>query len=299
MDWLNFHHLRYFWIVAKKGSLREAAEVLNVSQPSISAQISELETALGETLFARRGRGRVLTEVGQVVYGYAEEIFTLGQELMNAVRGRSGGRLLRLQIGIADSLPKNATNRILEPVFALPDDIHVVCKEGKLDDLLSQLVTHRLDAVLADEPATGTLNARTFNHRLGDSAVSICAAPELAKTLKRGFPKSLNGAPAFLPSSNTPIRRSLEKWFQSARIQPKVVAEFEDLALMKALAADGRGFIALPEVALTERRDRHVFVAVGRAGTCREEFFAITAERRITHPAIMAITNQAQRTLNE
>ena len=156
MDWINFHHLRYFWIVAKEGSLREAAEVLNVSQPSISAQISELEAALGETLFARRGRGRVLTEVGQIVYGYAEEIFTLGQELMNAVRGRSGGRLLRLQIGIADSLPKNATNRILEPVFALPDQIHVVCREGKLEDLLAQLVTHRLDAVLADEPATGT-----------------------------------------------------------------------------------------------------------------------------------------------
>lgn len=297
MEWLNYHHLLYFWTVAHAGSLRAAAAKLNVSQPSISAQISALEEALGEPLLQRAGRGRTLTETGQLVLGYADEIFALGQELLGSLKGRGGGRVLRLHVGVVDSFPKLVTNQILKPVFAMKENVHVICREGKLEDLLAQLVVHRLDVVLADEPASGNLKIRTFNHSLGDSTVTICAAERLARRLRRGFPKSLHNAPALLPSANTVLRGSLEKWFAATRIQPRVVAEFEDLALMKALAADGKGFIALPTISLTEARSHYGFAAIGPAGKSREEFFAITAERRITHPAVVELSRHAHTSL--
>jgi len=290
MDWLNYHHLLYFWTAAKEGSLRAAAEKLGVSQPSISAQISSLEEALGEKLLRRSGRGKALTETGQMVFGYAEEIFSLGRELMNTVRGRGGARALRLHAGVVDSLPKIVTNQILKPVFAMKEPVHVLCREGKSEDLLAQLAAHRLDVLLTDEAPAGALKVRTYTHPLGSSSVTICAARPLARTLRRGFPKSLHAAPALLPAGDTPLRRSLEKWFQAIRIEPRALAEFEDLALMKALAADGKGFTALPTVALAEAGKHYGFEAIGVAGQCREQFFAITAERRITHPAIAAMT---------
>lgn len=291
MEWLNYHHLLYFWTVAKKGSLREASEALNVSQPSISAQLSMLEMNLNEKLFRKSGRGKVLTEVGQTVFNYADEIFALGRELMSAVRGRSSQRRLRLYVGVVDSFPKLVTNRILAPVFKLKESTHVLCSEGKLEDLLAQLMTHRLDVVLADEPVSGHLKIKTFNHPLGLSTVTFCATPKLARDLKRGFPQSLHDAPALLPMGHTSLRRSLDKWFHSLSIQPQVLAEFEDQALMKALAADGKGFIALPTVALKEAKTHYGFISIGMAArSCQERFFAITAERRISHPAIVAIT---------
>ena len=293
MEWLNYHHLLYFWTVAREGSLRAASERLNVSQPSISAQLTALEAALGEKLFQRAGRGKALTETGQLVANYAEEIFRLGQEMLSSVQGRGGGRLMRLQVGVVDSFPKLVTNRILKPVFELGESVHVLCREGKLEDLIAQLVVHRLDVVIADEPASGSLNVRTFNHRLGESTVTICAEKSLARRLRKGFPRSLNGMPALLPSSNTTLRGLLDKWFASARVQPRVLAEFEDLALMKALAADGKGFIALPTAALADAKVHYGFDRVGLAGRAREPFFAITAERRITHPAVAALTKSA------
>lgn len=294
MEWLNYHHLLYFWTVAKKGSLREASESLNVSQPSISAQLALLESALNEKLFRKSGRGKALTEVGQVVFNYADEIFALGREMIHTIKGRASQRRLRLYVGVVDSLPKLVTNRILAPVFEMKESAHVLCSEGKLEDLLAQLVMHRLDLVLADEPISGHLKARTFNHLIGESTVTFCAAPKLAKTLKRGFPRSLHDAPAFLPMSHTSLRRSLDKWFHSLSIQPQVLAEFEDQALMKALAADGKGFIALPTVALKEAKTHYGFASIGLAApSCQERFYAITAERRISHPAIAAITQHA------
>jgi LysR family transcriptional regulator, transcriptional activator of nhaA len=293
MEWLNYHHLRYFWVVAQEGNLARASERLHVSQPSISEQIRELEEAMGERLFRREGRGKALTEVGQMVLGYANEIFALGEELMSSVKGQGAGRIIRLNVGIVDSLPKLLTNRILKPVFDMKQPVHVICREGKLEDLLPQLGAHRLDLVLADEPSAGDLKSKTFNHRLGASTLTLCAAPVLARTLKRRFPKSLNEAPALLPAANTSLRRSLEKWFQNERITPKVLAEFDDLALMKALAADGRGFIALPTAAFEEARNHYGFMALGLAGKAREHFYAITAERRMSHPAVTEITNQA------
>ncbi len=293
MDWLNYHHLRYFWTVAKEGSVKQAAAKLHVSQPSVSEQVRELEDTLGEKLFRREGRGLVLTDAGRVALGYAEDIFTLGRELVSAVKQRPTAKSLRLYVGVADSFPKLVTNEILKPVFSLPQTVHVICREGKLEDLLTQLEAHRLDIVLADEPATSVTSFKAFNHPLGDSGTTFCAAKVLAARLKRNFPKSLDDAPALLPSENTALRRALEAWFRSVDIKPRVVAEFEDLALMKVMAAEGRGFIAVPSVAVNDALEHYGFQAVGVAAQCRVQFHAITAERRIAHPGVAAITGKA------
>jgi LysR family transcriptional activator of nhaA len=290
MEWLNYHHLRYFWMVAREGGLRPAAEKLHVSAPSISAQIRELEEALGERLFRRIGRANVLTDAGQVVLRYADEIFSLGRELANAVKQRPTAKALRLHVGVADSFPKLVTQQILEPVFALPQVVHVICREGKVEDLLAQLVSHRLDVVLADEPAPGSLKVRVFNHPLGECGVTFCAAPRLASSLRKGFPRSLHHAPALLPAETTGLRRSLDRWFQGLGITPRIVAEFEDAALMKVMASDGRGFIPVPSVVAQEAVDRFSLRIIGATEKCRDQFFAITADRRIHHPAVAVLT---------
>jgi LysR family transcriptional activator of nhaA len=202
--------------------------------------------------------------------------------------------VLRLYVGVADSFPKLVTNEILQPVFAMAQPAHVICREGKLEDLLGQLAAHRLDIVLADEPASSSTNFKTYNHSLGESATSFCASGKLAAGLKKGFPKSLHDAPALLPSDNTALRRSVETWFREVGVQPRVVAEFEDLALMKVMAAEGRGFIVLPSVVADEAVRRYGFRIVGTADACRVQFHAITAERRIVHPAVALITEQAR-----
>lgn len=295
MEWLNYHHLRYFWVVAREGGLRPAAEKLHVSAPSISAQIRELEDALGERLFRRIGRTNVLTDAGQVVLRYADEIFSLGRELANAVKQRPTAKALRLHVGVADSFPKLVTQQILEPVFALPQVVHVICREGKVEDLLAQLVAHRLDVVLADEPAPGSLKVRVFNHPMGECGVSFCAAPRLASSLRRGFPRSLHQAPALLPAETTGLRRSLDRWFQGLGITPRIVAEFEDAALMKVMASDGRGFIPVPSVVAEEAVDRFSLRIIGATEKCRDQFFAITADRRIHHPAVAVLTQAVGR----
>lgn len=297
MDWLNYHHLRYFWTVAKEGSLKKAAQKLRVSQPAISAQIKELEDVLGEALFRRSGRTKVLTDAGQIALRYADEIFGLGAELMNAVHQGPGAQSLRLYVGVADAMPKLITNEILKPVLGMPQNVHMICREGKIEDLLAQLASHRLDIVLADEPATGNLNIRCFSHLLGASGVTFCAPPSVAASLRRSFPKSLDNAPALLPSENTSLRRALENWFQSIRIRPRVVAEFEDAALMKVMAAEWRGFMPVPTAVLDEALTRYGFQVVGSTEKCREQYYAITAERRISHPAVAVITEKAPQLL--
>lgn len=292
MEWLNYHHLRYFWAVAREGSLRRAAQKLNVSPPSVSAQIRELEEAFGEKLFRRSGRSNVLTDAGQVALRYADEIFSLGQELANAVKQRPTAKALRLHVGVADSFPKLVTQQILQPVFALAQPVHVICREGKVEDLLAQLAAHRLDVVLADEPAPGSLKVRVFNHPLGECGVTFCAGARLASTLRRGFPRSLNGAPALLPAEGTGLRRSLDRWFQTLGVAPRIVAEFEDPALMKVMASGGQGFIPVPSIVAQEAVDRFSLRIVGATEKCRDQFFAITAERRIHHPAVAVLTNR-------
>lgn len=297
MEWLNYHHLRYFWAVAKEGSLRRAAEKLRISQPSICAQVKALEQAVGEELFRRQGRSLVLTETGHLVLGYAEEIFSLGQELTSAVKQSPTLRRQRLNVGIADSFPKLLSYEVLKPLLQNTPPVFLNCREGKSEELLGQLATHRLDIALLDEPAPTTLKFKSFNHPLGSCGVSFCAQKRLARKMKAPFPQCLDRAPALLPSPSSSIRRSLDKWFQSVRVQPAVMAEFDDAALTKVVAADGAGFIVVPTVVEREAVDRYEFQVLGRTGECREQFFAVTAERRMNHPAVVTLTERARQGL--
>ena len=299
IEFLNYHHLRYFWTVAAEGSLRRASEKLRVSQPSMCTQIKLLESSLGESLFRPSGRSLELTEFGQLIYGYAEEIFTLGGEILRATKQAPGVRSLRLHVGIVDSFPKLMSYDILRPVFEHQPPVQLTCHEGKLADLVSQLNTHRIDVVLSDEPASPGISGKVFNHQLSTSEITFCAMPGLAKSLKGRFPRNLDGAPALLPTQNCSLRRDLEKWFGLAGIQPQVVAEFEDAALTKIVATSGLGFIVVPTVVASEAVERYGFVPIGRTKEVVSRFFAITAERRFTHPAILAITKNLKTAKNK
>lgn len=293
MEFLNYHHLRYFWVVAQEGNLRKAAEKLHVSQSAISAQIAALEGVLSEKLFRRSPRGLTLTETGHQAFSYAEEIFALGQDFLHSIKQRPTTRPLRVHIGIADSLPKLLSQEIVRPVFRLRQPVHAVFTEGKAADLLAQLAVYRLDLVLADEPAPSGFPLKAFNHLLGECGVTFCAERKLAFKLRRQFPCSLHNEPMLLPTSGTALRRTLERWCQEQGIQPRAVAEYDDAALMKVAAADGLGCFPLPSLAVNEAVSRYGFKTVGEAQGCVVQFYAISAERKLTHPAVVAITSNA------
>ena len=293
MEWLNYHHLRYFWTVARKGGVRKAAEELHVSQPSISAQLRLLEESLGQKLFRRSGRNLVLTETGQLVLNYADEIFSAGRELMNAVKQRPGKHPVRVNIGLTDAFPKLIAFQILPAAFRSEAAVHMICREGEIGPLVSHLQAHRLDIVLADEPASSALKAKTFNHRLGRSGVTFCAVPSLAAKLRRNFPQSLDGAPALLPTQNMGMRAALETWFDSKAIRPRLVGEFEDSALMEVCSTGGRGFTAVHTVVDRAALKHFGLRVIARVDECGTDFYAITAERRVKHPAAVAITEHA------
>ena len=287
---LNYHHLLYFWAVAKEGSLRQASEVLHVSQPSISAQLKQLEESLGTPLFTRTTRRLILTDTGQTVLQYAEEIFSLGRELLTAVHQEPGQRPLRLHVGVADSVPKIIARQQLTPVFKLGRLVRVIAREGSLEELITQLAGHKLDVVLADEPSTSALRVKTFNQRVSSSDVVICAAPLLARRLAKDFPRSLDGAPSILPVAEMSLRRQLEHWFESRRVQPRVVAEVEDTALLTDLGAQGLGFVPVYSAVLDEIARSSRLQTIGIAKGLRMEIFAITAQRRLQHPGVVAMT---------
>jgi len=293
MEWLNYHHLRYFWTVARKGGVRKAAEELHVSQPSISAQLRLLEESLGQKLFRRSGRNLVLTETGQLVLNYADEIFSAGRELMNAVKQRPGKHPVRVNIGLTDAFPKLIAFQILRAAFRSEAAVHMICREGEIGPLVNHLQSHRLDIVLADEPASSALKAKTFNHRLGRSGVTFCAVPSLAAKLRRNFPQSLDGAPALLPTQNMGMRAALETWFDSKAIRPRLVGEFEDSALMEVCSTGGRGFTAVHTVVDRAALKHFGLRVIARVDECGTDFYAITAERRVKHPAAVAITEHA------
>ena len=297
MEWLNFHHLRYFWTVARKGGVRKAADELHVSQPSISAQLRLLEDSLGEKLFKRSGRSLVLTEMGNLVLTYADEIFSAGRELMSEVKQRPGGRLLRLNVGMTDSISKLMGFEFLKPAIRFSEPVHVVCRMAAIEVLVNQLQAHRLDIVLADEPASSSLKAKTFNHRLGRSGVTFCAVPAIAKKLRRNFPQSLNGATALLPTENMGMRAVLETWFDTKGIHPRLLGEYEDSALMVFCATAGRGFTVVPTVVAREVLKHWGLRVIANVDECGTEFYAITAERRVKNPAAMAITEHAYSSL--
>ena len=296
MEWLNYHHLRYFWAAAREGSVTRAGEKLHISQPAVSTQIRGLEQALGERLFTRSGRALALTEAGRVVYRYAEEIFGLGTELMETLKGRPTGRPARLTVGIVNVIPKLIAYRLLEPAFKLPERVRVECREDRPERLLAELATHGLDLVLADAPAGASVRVRAYSHLLGECGVSIFGAERLSKAHRRGFPRSLDGAPFLLPTADSTLRRLLDDWFEAQGIRPRIVGEFEDSALLKVFGQSGAGLFAMPSAIDAEVRSQYEVRLVGRV-ELRERFYAITVERRLKHPAVVAISEAARREL--
>lgn len=293
MTTLNYHHLRYFWAVVREGSVVRAAAELRVSQPTISLQLKELERALGRKLFERAGRGLALTEAGRVAYNYAREIFALGEELLSAVEHQPAGPALRLAVGVVDVIPKSVVHRLLAPALRLPQPTRLVCREDKADRLLADLAARRFDVVLSDAPIGNALELRGFNHLLGECGVTFFGAPALADRHRRGFPRSLNGAPVLLPTDNTAMRRALNLWFESMRVHPVVVAEFDDGATMASFGRAGLGVFPAPSVVEAETCREHAVKVVGRSDKVRERYYAITTEARLQHPAVVAIREAA------
>ena len=294
MEWLNYHHLLYFWTVAREGGLVPAGKVLRLSHPTLSAQIHALEDRLGEKLLIKEGRKLALTDMGRTAYRYAEEIFTVGRELMEAVKGRAKGQLLRLDVGVADSVSKMVVRRLLQPALELAEPVRLVCHEDAHENLLVRLASHELDLVIADAPVSPGSRVRAFSHVLGETSVSLFGTKDLARTYRRGFPKSLENAPMLLPLENLTLRRSLDEWFSHLDIKPRVVAEFEDDALLKVFGCDGVGIFPSPTVIKKEVSRQYGVVPLGLAAGVRERYYAISVERRLKHPAIVAITEAAR-----
>jgi len=297
MEWLNYHHLLYFWTVVHEGSVARAAEQLRLAQPTISGQIRALEEALGEKLFTRSGRHLVPTDVGRIVYRYADEIFSLGRELMDTLKDRPTGRPVRLVVGVADVLSKLIAYRLIAPALSLDQPVQVVCREDRPDRLVADLAVHGVDLVLSDAPMPPTVRVRAFSHLLGECGVTIFAAPAKAAALRRRFPQSLDGAPFLLPSDGTAVRRALDPWFDAQGIRVAAAGEFDDAALMTTFGQAGIGAFAAPSVIEREVQAMYGVRVVGRIETVRERFYAISVERRIKHPAVAAISQQARATL--
>ena len=296
MEWLNYHHLLYFWMVAKHGSITRASTELRLAHPTISGQIHRLEEVLGEKLFSRSGRNLILTDSGRIAFRYADEIFALGQEFQDTLRGRSTGRQTLLVVGVSDVIAKSIVHRILEPALALPDKVRIICREARTSaSFMDALANHAIDVVLADAPAGPGTSVRAFSHPLGECGTSFFAAPELARSRRKRFPESLDGVPILLPSSDSTFRRLLDEWFRSHDLRPEIVAELDDLALAFTLGETGHGVLAAPDVIEMELRRRHGLHLVGRAKDIRQRFFAITMERKVRNPGVTAICEIARK----
>ena len=291
---INYKHLRYFWMVAKEGGIARASERLHLTPQTISGQLSVLEEQLGENLFARVGRNLELTETGRLVLSYADEIFSLGGELEEMVRNLPGGRPLVFKVGVADVVPKSIAYRLLAPALRLPESVRIVCREGAIDSLLAELAVHRVDLVIADGPMPQGVNVSGFNHLLGDCGISFFATPELAETLGNDFPNNLNAAPLLLPGEMTVVRSRLQRWFDGLHIYPRIVGEFDDSALMKAFGQTGTGIFIAPTPIADEVEKQYGVVVIGQTDDVREQFYAISVERKISHPAVAAITETAR-----
>jgi len=294
MDWLNYHHLLYFCTVVREGGMSRAAEKLRLAQPTISAQVRQLEEVVGQPLFERQGRRLVLTEVGRLVYEYADQIFNLGQEMLETLKGRPAGRPLRLRVGVSNAVPKLLVQRMLRPALAGPHTVQLFCREDQPDRLLTELANHALDVIISDTPAPPHVRVKVFNHPLGQSSVSFLAVPPLAARLRRAFPRSLHGAPMLLPSPGSMLRRTLDQWFETQQIRPLITGEFDDTALMKTFGQEAAAVFPSPTVIETEVIRQYGVKVVGRAPEAVERYYAISAERRITHPGVVAVTGAAR-----
>jgi LysR family transcriptional activator of nhaA len=298
MEWLNYHHLLYFWVVAKQGSIVAAGRELRLAHPTISGQIHRLEEILGQKLLTRKGRSLVLTDEGRVAFRYAEEIFGLGQEFLDTVKGRPSGRPVRLVVGVSDALAKSVVQRILEPVFDLGEDIQVVCRDDRtVEAFMGELAQGEVDVVLSDAPAGPGSPVRAFSHPLGECGTTFFATAVLAKRLRRRFPRSLDGAPLLMPGIDSTLRRALNAWFEAQDLRPKVIAELDDAALAKVLGEAGLGVFAAPDVIEDEVRKRYHVQVVGRTDKIRQRVYAISLERKVKHPAVVAICEVARKSV--
>ncbi|MDP3085729.1 MAG: transcriptional activator NhaR [Rubrivivax sp.] len=295
---MNYKHLHYFMQVAKLGGVARASEQLHLSSQTISGQIQLLEEALGSALLAKSGRGLVLTEAGRLVLGYAQEIFSTGAELEAAVRGHpKRGHTLEFRIGVAEVVPKSLACRLIEPAMLLPQPVRIVCREWKLDTLLAELALHRIDLVISDAPIPPAISVRAYRHRLGASGVSFFAAPAVFERCTGAFPGCLDGAPMLMPGEDSVLGQRLRTWFQANALEPRIVGEFDDSALAKAFGRRGAGIFVGPSVLAREIESQFNVKTLGLAFDLVEEFFAISVQRRVTHPCIVAITQAARNEL--
>jgi len=299
MNWLNYHHLLYFWTVAKQGGLAKAAENLRLSPSTVSTQIGRLEESLGHKLFERQGRKLVMTDAGQVVYRYADEIFLLGREILDSLRDQPAKRPLKVHIGIAEVIPKLLAKKFLMPVLQMSGDVQLICHEGRSDRLLAELSIHNFDVVLTDTPVGSLAKVRAYNHLLGESGIMLFAAEPLARKYRRNFPASLKNAPFLLPAVGTALRGQLTNWFDAHEIHPRIVGEFDDSALLKVFGQQGLGVFAAPVVIRSEVVKQYDVREIGLIEGQAEQFYAISVEKKLKHPAVVAIAEAAKNQLFE
>ena len=294
MATLNFKHLRYFWMVAKTGSIARASEQLSLTPQSISGQLSEFEEKLGVELFRRSGRNRELTDAGRRILSYAEDIFAIGDELLDKLHDDRGRNSAPFRVGIADSVSKAIAYRLVEPALTLKEPVRLVCREGRLASLLAELAIHRLDMIIADRPMPSNLNVRGFSHLLGESGLTVFGSTRLTEELNENFPAILDNAPFLLPGEDVAIRPKLIQWLETNNLRPHIVAEFDDSALMKAFGQAGAGFFVAPTAINDQVCEQYKVRGIGRIDSVHEQLYAITTERRLTHPAIVEISKTAR-----
>ena len=297
MEWLNYHHLYYFWTVIREGGITAAGKRLNLVPSTISSQLSTLEEALEVKLFRRVGRNIEPTEMGQLVFQYADEIFSLGKELMSTVRGHPRAGRIPIRVGVVDALPKMVVRDLLDPVFKLPEQIRLVCHENKKKALLAELALHEIDIVLSDSPMESGLSVKAYNHTLGECGVTFFAVDRMSRPLQQEFPYSLEGAPMLLPLQKTTLREELDLWLESLNITPAIIGEFDDAALLKAFGQRGDGIFMAPTVIEDEIRRQYQVSVVGRTEDLMYRFYAISIEKILTHPAVVAISTAAHHSL--
>ncbi len=297
MEWLNYHHLFYFWMTVKAGTMSAAAEMLHLSRPTVAAQIRELEKSFSEKLFEKQGRGLVLTEFGVQVHKYADEIFSIGHELREFVKTGHSGNRKRFVVGLPDVVPKHIAFELLKPALHMESRPRTICYEGKLNQLLADLALHKLDLIISDAPAPTTMEFKVYNHKLGECGLSMLAIPSIAKKYNKGFPDSLTDSPCLLPTDHTAVRRSLDIWLDDKEIFPEIVAEFEDSALLKVFGQQGEGIFPVPSAIEGLVIKQYGVQLVGRIPEVRDKFYAISAEKRVQHKATSMIVKQARNKL--
>jgi LysR family transcriptional activator of nhaA len=298
MEWLNYHHLLYFWSVAKHGTVTKACEEFRLAQPTISGQIRLLEQMLGEKLFVRAGRRLALTEMGHVVFRYAEDIFATGQELINTVKGQGkNGTPSRLVVGIVNAVPKPLSIQLLQSALKLDRPTRLICREDNLRQLLADLTMHRVDLIIADTPAPPSVTVQVYNHPMGESGVTLFATAKLATQYRRSFPRSLHGAPILLPTPEATLRHLIDQWLVHRELLPNVVGEFDDSLTLKTFGQDGYGIFPGATAVEKEICRQYRAQVVGRLDSLKQHYYAITVQRRLTHPAVLAIVHAARRDL--